>query len=86
MWSHIQPGLYLGIPHVTVEAYICPRITSPPETLKSDGTSSTLRTLTFPSSTYADHLHLIHTIGNSVSKAEHVNARWMVTIDQYKPG
>ena len=32
-------------------------MTSPPETLKSDGFSSTLRTLTFPSTTKADHLH-----------------------------
>lgn len=35
---------------------ICPRITSPPETLKSEGAFSTFRTLTFPSTTYADHL------------------------------
>lgn len=31
-------------------------MTSAPVTLKSDGASSMLRALTFPSTTYADHL------------------------------
>lgn len=34
---------------------------SAPETLTSDGDSSTLRAFTFPSTTYADHLHLNNT-------------------------
>ncbi|KAL4561804.1 hypothetical protein LXL04_033978 [Taraxacum kok-saghyz] len=39
--------------------YICPNITSPPETLDSEGTFSTFKTFTLPSSINADHLSKI---------------------------